>query len=603
MKRVKKCIIFSSVIFLVLALAYIFLVWGRKKEQQVPEDTVKEYFSLLKDKKYEEMYELLNKDSQKKYKKEQFVTRNKNIYEGIEATDIEITINKDFVEERLPTAGEAVAYSMSMDTVAGKVSFDNVMSLKKEGSSGYRIAWESSLIFPELRDDCKVRVSKENGMRGTIFDRYGAPLAVLGDVSEVGFIPGKMNLNTKEKDIERTAEILDISVEYIEERLSAAYVKEDTFVSLKLIEPNDEEKKNLLLQIPGILINSSTARTYPYGTAAGHLTGYIRTITAEELEERKTEDYYENSMIGKYGLERAFEEELHARAGTYIFIVGPNGERENTVGYKNARDGKDVVTSIDGELQQAAYEQFSEEAGMVAAMNPKTGEILALLSTPGYEPDEFVYGISEARRKELNNMPGAPLTNRYADTWVFGPILEPITKAAGSSEEQLEKIGIGEKLPCELSLPMSTYDNGQLLINPLHLLSIYSMFVNDGNMIQPTMRSIENVPGTVWKNQAAAPEKVEAIKAELVQNVENSDGTEADAKIDGITVFGKAGTIALQSGKKDDVGAKCGWFVCGTAEDILEPIVIVGMVENIEERGGNQYLVGKIRNLVETYCR
>ena len=135
MKRVKKCIIFSSVIFLVLALAYIFLVWGRNKEQHVPEDTVKEYFSLLKDKKYEEMYELLNKDSQKKYEKEQFVTRNKNIYEGIEATDIEITINKDFVEERLPTAGEAVAYSMSMNTVAGKVSFDNVMSLKKEGSS------------------------------------------------------------------------------------------------------------------------------------------------------------------------------------------------------------------------------------------------------------------------------------------------------------------------------------------------------------------------------------------------------------------------------------------------------------------------------------
>ena len=603
MKRVKKCIIFYSVILLILALAGAVFIWDKTKERQVPEDIVKEYFSLLKNKKYEQMYTLLDKDSQKTYDKEQFVTRNKNIYEGVEATAIEITINKDTGEELPSTKGEAVAYYTTMNTAAGKVSFNNVMSLTKEGNSGYRIAWSSALIFPELRDDCKVRVSKENGDRGTIFERYGEPLAVIGAVSEVGFIPGKMNTDTKESDIESTAGILDISVEYIKDCLSASYVKEDTFVPLKKIEPDDEEKQNLLLQIPGILINSSVARTYPYGVAAGHLTGYISAITAEELKERNDEGYHQNSMIGKSGLERAFEEELRAVAGTYIFIIGPDGERENTVAYKNARAGKEVVTSIDGALQKAVYEEFSEDMGMVAAMNPKTGEILALLSTPGYEPAEFIYGISEARRKELNNAPGAPLTNRYAGTWALGPVFEPITKAVGSSEAQLEGIGMGEKIPCELSLTPSTYNDGQPLVNPFHLLAMYSMLVNDGDMIQPTMRSMGNMPGTVWKSQAVSPERAEDIKAELVQNVESSGGPEADAKIDGIAVFAKAGTSTLQSAQSNGGGAECGWFVCGTANDILEPIVIVGMVENIEEKGGNQYLIGKIRGLVEAYCR
>ena len=571
--------------------------------EAVPEDTVKEYFSFLKDKKYEQMYTLLDKESRKTYDKEQFVTRNKNIYEGIEATDIEITINKDTKEELPSTKGEPVAYYTSMDTIAGRVSFNNVMSLTKEENSGYRIAWSSALIFPELRDDCKVRISGENGERGTIFDRYGEPLAVLGAVSEVGFIPEKMNEDTKESDIEKVAEILDISVEHIKECLSAPYVKEDTFVSLKKIEPDDEEKQDLLLQIPGILINGSVARTYPYGATAGHLTGYIRAVTAEELEERKDEGYHENSMIGKSGLERAFEEEIRPIGGTYIFIVGPGGERENTVAYKSARAGKNVVTSIDGTLQQAAYEAFSEDAGMVAAMNPKTGEILALLSTPEYEPSEFVYGISKARREELDNAPGAPLNNRYANTWTLGAVLEPITEAVGLGETQFEGIGFNEKIPCELSLPTSTCDDGQLLVNPLHLLSLYSMLVNDGNMIQPTLKSTENVPGTVWKNQVVSPEKAEAIKAELVQNVESFGGPEADAKIDGITLFGKLGTVSRKLAPGEAGGAECGWFVCGTADDVLEPIIIVGMVENIGEKGGNQYIVGKIRDLVEVYCR
>ena len=267
--------------------------------------------------------------------------------------------------------------------------------------------------------------------------------------------------------------------------------------------------------------------------------------------------------------------------------------------FKNARAGKDVVTSIDGTLQQAAYEMFSADEAVVAAMNPKNGEILALVSTPGYEPGEFIYGISEARREELNNAAGSPLMNRYADTWAPGTVSEPIKEAINIGNVQPEELGFGEKMPFELSLPVSTYNDKDPRVNPVHLLSIYSIFVNEGSMIQPTIRSVVNEPGTVWKDQAISPEAAKTIKDRLIQNVENSGMAESAAKIDGITVFGKAG----KSSQGDAEGAECGWFVCGTAGGTLKPIVIVGMVENIGEKGGNQYLVEKIRSLVEAYSR
>ncbi|MCI8637589.1 MAG: hypothetical protein HFG41_00150 [Coprococcus sp.] len=630
MKKEKKSIIIGTAVILVLALAGVIFVWNRikkqptpediVKEEPTPEDTVEEYFSFLKDKKYEEMYALLDEASQKTYDKEYFVTRNKNIYEGIEAVDIEITIYKDTGEELPPTDGEelssaneelsttdgeAVAYAMSMNTVAGKISLENSMSLKKEGSSGYRIAWDSTLIFPGLRDDCKVQVHRENGERGAIFDIHGEPLAATGSVSEVGFIQEKMNPDTRKSDIQKVSEILDISVEYIEGQLSAPYVKADTFVSLKKMDQGDEEKQDRLLEIPGILIVGSVARTYPFGASAGHFTGYIRGITAEELEEREGKGYHENSRIGKSGLERAFEEDLHASAGASIVILGPNGELEDTLVFKNAQSGKDVVTSIDGTLQQAAYEMFSADEAIVAAMNPKNGEIVALVSTPGYEPGEFIYGISEVRREELDNAPGSPLMNRYADTWAVGPVFEPIAEAIGAGGVQPEELGFGEKMPFELSLPVSTYGEKEPFVNPVHLLSMYSMFVNEGSMIQPTVRSTVNEPGEVWKKQVISPETAKSIKAGLIQNVESSGGVESAAKIDRITVFGKAGTMALPSGQRDGnaAGAECDWFVCGTADGTLKPIVIVGMVEDIGDKGGSQYLVEKIRELVEAYSR
>lgn len=253
----------------------------------VPEDTVKEYFSLLNDGKYDEMYGLLSASSQDSISEEDFTARNQNIYEGIEASDIKIKLpDKDSASSKKT---ETVTYSTSMDTSAGAVTFDNQMTLEKNSDGDYRINWDSTLIFPSLQDDYKVRVETETAERGSIYDRNGTALATQGTVSEVGLVPGKMNADPA-ADIAKIAELLGLSAEDITDSLNASYVQDDTFVPLKQISKDDSETEAQLLQIPGILINDAEARVYPLGAAAGHLTGYIQHVTAEDLEEKLGRD-------------------------------------------------------------------------------------------------------------------------------------------------------------------------------------------------------------------------------------------------------------------------------------------------------------------------
>ena len=185
-----------------------------------------------------------------------------------------------------------------------------------------------------------------------------------------------------EADIAKIAELLGLSAEDITDSLNASYVQDDTFVPLKQISKDDAETEAQLLQIPGILINDAEARVYPLGAAAGHLTGYIQPVTAEDLEEKQGQGYHANSMIGKSGLELAYEEQLRAVDGSSIIIVDGDGNTVETLASQEAQNGQDVYVTIDASLQQSAYEQFASDPGTAAAMNPKTGEVLALVSTP-----------------------------------------------------------------------------------------------------------------------------------------------------------------------------------------------------------------------------
>lgn len=657
------------------------LVWKLLINTATPQETVKNYFSFVEKGQYDKMYAMLSEATKETVSEQEFTERNQNIYEGIEAKNIKTVVPKYEKSKENPVT---VKYSQTMQTSADEISFENEMTLQKENGE-YKIDWDSTLIFPNLQESYRVQIQTERANRGTIYDRDGAILAVNGTVTEVGLVPGKMGDDAaKTESIQKLAQILEISEDTIQNALGASYVQEDSFVPIKKIARGNEEKEAQLLTIPGVMLNDARDRVYPLGAAAGHLTGYVQAVTAEDLEKLAGKGYHANSVIGRAGLEQAYEEELRPVDGTRIIIENGEGDTIETLAYEPAQDGKDVRVTIDAELQRAAYEQFAQDPGTAAAMNPKTGEVLALVSTPGYDPNEFVLGMSDARWKALNEDAANPLMNRFVNTWVPGSTFKGITAAVGvdagitdpdenlgyvglswqkdaswgdyhvttlteygetvnllnamtysdniyfarealkigadTMEEKLKSFGFEETMPFDLPMQKSTFDEdgeieseiqladtgygqGQTLVNPLHLLSMYSMFVNEGNMIQPVLKHQEGAAAKIWKEHAISARTAQTVKQSLLSVVENPSGTGAGAKVDGITLLGKTGTAEIKESQDDTTGVERGWFICETTEEMPTQIAVIGMVEDVKTKGGSGYVTQKVRNIVTAYLQ
>ena len=419
-------IVISIILILAISVGIGITIYFNNKPKNKPEDVLQTFASYINDKKYEDMYSLLSSKSKANISEEDFIKRNKNIYEGIEAENFSVDIQSIENENKLAK----VTYKNSMDTMSGHVDFTNTVTLELNEEKEYKIDWTSNLIFPKLNTEDKVRVKTIEAKRGSILDRNGEYLATNGVASKIGLVPGKMSDNRKE-DIAKIAELLNMTSDGINSELSASYVKADTFVPLKTVGKNEMELKNKLLEIKGIKIIDADERIYPQGVSTSQLVGYIQPINAEELKEKAKDGYTSSSKIGKYGLERAYESTLRAVNGSEIYIEDANGNKKTSIAKQEQKDGQDVKLTIDSKLQQTVYEQFKDDKSAVVVMNPKTGEVLALESCPSFDSNDFSLGMTTADYKNLTENPDNLLYNRYLATYAPGSSFKPIIGAIG----------------------------------------------------------------------------------------------------------------------------------------------------------------------------
>ena len=419
-------IVISIILILAISVGIGITIYFNNKPKNKPENVLQTFASYINDKKYEDMYSLLSSKSKANISEEDFIKRNKNIYEGIEAKNFSVDIQSIENEKKLAK----VTYKNSMDTMSGHVDFVNTVTLELNEEKEYKIDWTSNLIFLELNTEDKVRVKTIEAKRGSILDRNGEYLATNGVASQIGLVPGKMSDN-KEENIEKIAELLNMTSAGINSELSASYVKADTFVPLKTVGKNEMELKNKLLEIKGIKIIDADERIYPQGVSTSQLVGYIQPINAEELKEKAKDGYTSSSKIGKYGLERAYESTLRAVNGSEIYIEDANGNKKTSIAKQEQKDGQDVKLTIDSKLQQTVYEQFKDDKSAVVVMNPKTGEVLVLASCPSFDSNDFSLGMTTADYKNLTENPDNLLYNRYLATYAPGSSFKPIIGAIG----------------------------------------------------------------------------------------------------------------------------------------------------------------------------
>ena len=441
-KRKKSRLLWIAIAVIgMAAITVAVCVAGMFKKEDVwktPEELLVEYMNHIPAQEYEQMYKMLHIEASGNVSQEDFIKRNSAIYEGIEIQNMAVEIIA-YDEEQL-----TVTYQTSFDTVAGEISFEK-SAFFLEGEDGYKLVWDNSLIFPNLASTDKVRVSTTQANRGEILDRNGRVLAGKGTASSVGIVPGK--LENREEAIAKIAELLETTSEVIEKKLSAQWVKDDSFVPIKTIprveeiellkvEPDEDvlkekERHESLLAIPGVMISDVEVREYPLGEAAAHLVGYVQSVTAEDLEEHAGEGYTANSVIGRSGMEGLFEKELKGQNGCRIYIVNSEGKEKEELACILVQHGQDIKLTIDASLQIALYEQFQEDKSCSVAMNPYTGEVLALVSTPSYDNNDFIMGLSSEQWTALNDDEDKPMYNRFRQVWCPGSTFKPVTAAVG----------------------------------------------------------------------------------------------------------------------------------------------------------------------------
>lgn len=329
-------------------------------------------------------------------------------------------------------------------------------------------------------------------------------------------------------------------------------------------------------------------------------------------------------------------------------------------------------------MQQSLYNEYQNDQSASVAMNPKTGEILALVSTPSFSSNDFILGFNSSDWQALNDDPSKPLTNRFKATFVPGSSMKPITAAIGLDSGAIDpdqdlkaqdkwqkdsswgnyyvttlhaptpndlknaliysdnvyfakaatnigkedlidgyqKLKIGSKIPFELSLNKSQYQNddsdfndqqladsgygqGQLLMNPVQMTAIYSAFVNEGSIKQPYLL-LDEKPDDDWIKNAFSKETANMIKDDLIEVISDSNGTGHSIYHQNVELAGKTGTAEIKASQSDTTGKEIGWFAVMTTNSD-NPILIVTAVEDVKDRGGSGYVVEHTKAPLDSY--
>ncbi|MBP8306336.1 MAG: penicillin-binding protein 2 [Burkholderiaceae bacterium] len=271
--------------------------------------------------------------------------------------------------------------------------------------------------FNAQAEDNRIALVPVPPQRGLIYDRHGVLLADNLSVYTLEIVPNQVG------DLERTIDDLGKLIEIApRDRRRFKRLLEDSrnWDSIPIrTRLSDEELAKFSVakfRFPGVEIRARSARSYPQGESAAHVIGYIGRISVEDkrrLEEAdRASNYVGASHMGKTGVELSYEETLHGTAGAEEIEVSAGGRTVRSLSRTAAQPGANLILSIDLKLQRLVEEWFGDRRGALVAIEPATGEIIAFVSKPTFDPNLFVDGIDPPSWQALNEDPDKPLLNR-----------------------------------------------------------------------------------------------------------------------------------------------------------------------------------------------
>lgn len=311
----------------------------------------------------------------------------------------------------------------------------------------YSLAINQHAYYRDIADGNRLRVEYLTAPRGGIYDQYGALIA--GNRPSFELVISPLDLPKNELDriglVDKVSAVFQISKEEI-----MALINEnlDKGFESVLVRQNIPREQALVFherqsEMTGFRVVNAPIRDYKLPEMYSHLLGYVGKINAEEYKDKQDVGYLFNDALGKIGIEQVYEEFLRGRFGKRQVEVDAKGEIKKVFGEQIAESGNNLVLNIDADLSEQIFQSLKKrlntlhrQKASAVAMNPQTGEILAIMSLPGFDNNKFAEGISTTDYQALTEDKDQPLFNRaVAGTYPSGSVIKPVVALAGLSEK------------------------------------------------------------------------------------------------------------------------------------------------------------------------
>ncbi len=290
--------------------------------------------------------------------------------------------------------------------------------------------------FQEASDKNRIRVRPIAAPRGILFDRKGLPLVDNRPAFTLSLIPRELERDPVKRDatLGRLAALLQIPFAELQEAVTK--VSPDSILPVRVrrgLSMDDVARvEEWKIELPGVIVEVEPQRAYPNSRFAAHLLGYVREANDEQLKQGR---YRRGDMVGQSGLERLLDEFLRGKDGGERIEVDAVGRQMRMIQSTEPHPGAQVVTTIDRRIQEAAEKAMEGHAGAVVVMDPRNGDVLAMVSTPAFEIDRFTGTIDRNAWLRVIQDPDHPLLNRTIQTqYAPGSVFKIVVAAAGLQE-------------------------------------------------------------------------------------------------------------------------------------------------------------------------
>lgn len=385
-----------------------------------------EFLTAWQNDDYQSMYEMLTPVSRDAISFENFEKRYRDAAANLSLDSLSFELLSTLTN---PTSGQ-IAYRINFKTVLlGEIQRETVMNLVLE-NGGWKIQWDDGMIMPELRGGNRLALDINVPVRGSIYDRTGNALAAQADAVAIGILTEQ--IDSRSELISQVSRVTGRPANDIAELIRGDSL--NWYVPVGEAPLADvQERYDALSGLPGLAMNNYSSRYYYYNGAAPHLTGYVLSIPAEELEAYQRKGYRVDEKIGASGLEKWGDNYLSGSRGASLYVVDLQGQIVTRLAQTDSNPSMNIYSTIDREFQIGVQRALAGFRGAIVVMEVDTGRILAMVSSPTFDPNAFEpnnYNSSLLLNEILNN-PDRPLINRATQGgYPLGSVFKIVTMAA-----------------------------------------------------------------------------------------------------------------------------------------------------------------------------